>query len=286
MRMGLYYSGIIDWCFHPEPIFNDRDVRQCNCPTGEYADYAYHQVMELIDRYHPSVLWNDIGWPYAGEHMLPHLLAHYYNTCPEGVVNDRFNGLFYDYTTKEYHQGEMNRKGKWENVRGLGLSFGYNTQEDSRHILSSQALVRELVATASNGGNLLINVGPMADGTVPEACVEVMNEVGKYVTENAEAIYGTKNVGIYPYEIPSIEFTKRPHKLYVHVLAPRYRVELLNIGNQLKGAYVVSTGEKLPCRALKCCEGNSMIEVELPEKLQGAKNYCVCLELEEEEPIF
>ena len=70
------------------------------------------------------------------------------------------------------------------------------------------------------------------------------------------------------------------------VLAPRYRVELLNIGNQLKGAYVVSTGEKLPCRALKCCEGNSMIEVELPEKLQGAKNYCVCLELEEEEPIF
>ena len=43
---------------------------------------------------------------------------------------------------------------------------------------------------------------------------------------------------------------------------------------------------KLPCRALKCCEGNSMIEVELPEKLQGAKNYCVCLELEEEEPIF
>ena len=76
----------------------------------------------------------------------------------------------------------------------------------------------------------------MADGTVPEACVEVMNEVGKYVTENAEAIYGTKNVGIYPYEIPSIEFTKRPHKLYVHVLAPRYRVELLNIGNQLKGA--------------------------------------------------
>ena len=104
--------------------------------------------------------------------------------------------------------------------------------------------------------------------------------------DDAEAIYGTKNVGIYPYEIPSIEFTKRPHKLYVHVLAPRYRVELLNIGNQLKGAYVVSTGEKLPCRALKCCEGNSMIEVELPEKLQGAKNYCVCLELEEEEPIF
>ena len=63
-------------------------------------------------------------------------------------------------------------------------------------------------------------------------------------------------------------------------------MELLNIANQLKGAYLVSTGEKLSCRALKCCEGNSMIEVELPVELQDAKNYCVCLELEEEDPIF
>lgn len=117
MRMGLYYSDIIDWRFHPKSVFNDRDVRQCNCPAGEYADYAYHQAMKLNDRYHPSVFWNDIGWPYAGEHMLPHLLAHFYNTCPERVENNRFNGLFHNFTTKGHHQGEMNRKGKWENVR-------------------------------------------------------------------------------------------------------------------------------------------------------------------------
>ena len=91
---------------------------------------------------------------------------------------------------------------------------------------------------------------------------------------------------VYAYEIPGIELTGRAHKLYVHVLSPRTRIELLNIGNELKGAYVLSTGEQLEYSTLKCCEGDGMIEVELPEKLRSQKNFCVCLELIEEEPIF
>ena len=87
MKMGAYYSGIIDWRFAHDPIFQDSQNFTNACPTYEYADYAYKQVMELIDRYQPSVLWNDIGWPKRGEEMLPHLLAHYYNTVPEGVID-------------------------------------------------------------------------------------------------------------------------------------------------------------------------------------------------------
>ena len=116
--------------------------------------------------------------------------------------------------------------------------------------------------------------------------MEVLNEVGKYVTENSEAIYGTKTVGIYPYDIPGIEFTRREHNLYVHVLSPRIRIELLNVGNQLTGAYLVRNGQKLDYRVLRSCEGDGMIEVEIPEELHNEKNYCVCLELVEEEPIF
>lgn len=191
MRMGLYYSAIIDWRFRHDPMYTDLDTRQLNCPTHEYADYVYHQYMELIDSYHPSLLWNDIGWPYAGEYMLPHILSHYYNTCPEGVVNDRFNGLYSDYTVKEYEQGSMDRSAKWENTRGLGLSFGYNAVEDERHILSPQALVRELVDTVANNGNLLINVGPMADGTIPPLQEKSLLGMGRWLEENGEAIYGT-----------------------------------------------------------------------------------------------
>ena len=91
LKMGLYYSGLIDWQFANDPIFKEEDNFGNACPTFEYADYSYNQMKELVDKYHPSVFWNDIGWPKQSEHMMPYFLAHYYNVVEEGVVNDRFN---------------------------------------------------------------------------------------------------------------------------------------------------------------------------------------------------
>lgn len=85
LRMGLYYSGLIDWQFANDPIFREEENFTNACPTFEYADYSFNQMKELIDRYHPSVLWNDIGWPKQSEHAMPYLLAHYYNTVEDGV---------------------------------------------------------------------------------------------------------------------------------------------------------------------------------------------------------
>lgn len=193
MRMGLYYSGIIDWTFRHDPMYNGRDVRELNCPTFAYADYCYNQYIELIDKYQPSLLFNDIGWPYAGERLLCEMLAHYYNTCPEGVTNDRYNDWFWDYRTKEYETGVSadSRDIKWESCRGLGLSFGYNAEEDERHILSPAALVRELIDTVVNNGNLLINVGPRADGTIPDIQKKSLLGMGAWLNKNGEAVYDT-----------------------------------------------------------------------------------------------
>ncbi len=88
MRFGLYYSGGIDWSWNSTPV---RTLLQFigSVPRGAYPSYAEAQVRELIDRYRPSVLWNDISWP-TGKTAMLRLMADYYNAVDDGVVNDRW----------------------------------------------------------------------------------------------------------------------------------------------------------------------------------------------------
>lgn len=191
IKMGTYYSGLLDWTYEDTPIYGDTQGCFYN-PTSAYADYAYLQSRELIDTYKPSVFWNDVGWPKQGENALPNLFAHYYNTVEDGVVNDRFNGLYHDFTTKEYLSGEGNKKEKWEFCRGMGMSFGYNAEEREESMITVPELVHLLVETVSNNGNLLIDIGPKADGTIPAEQVSRLQAIGRWLKYNGEGIYGTR----------------------------------------------------------------------------------------------
>ena len=123
---------------------------------------------------------------------IPWLFAHYLNTVPEGVINDRFSCDWCDFTTAEYLAGTRSLDKKWEMCRGLGLSFGYNTNEGEDTVLSSRDLVRLLVEYVSHNGNLLINVGPRADGTIPEIQASRLRDLGDWLSKYGDAIYGTR----------------------------------------------------------------------------------------------
>jgi alpha-L-fucosidase len=194
LRFGVYYSGLIDWRFAKWPMFSGYDVKHPDNIGYDYSDYAYNQTIELINKYKPSLIFNDIGWPYKGEKDLPYLFAHYYNTVEEGVVDDRWNDIWCDYATKEYHAGEdkVGLAKKWEECRGIGLSFGYNQIEGDEHLLSPDGLVRLLVRTVAFNGNLLLNVGPRADGIIPENQASRLRYLGSWLKKNGEAIYGTR----------------------------------------------------------------------------------------------
>lgn len=224
MRFGVYYSGILDWRFTKQPILTDYDLRHPENCTYAYADYAYNQARELIDKYQPSVLWNDIGWPYKGEGDLPYLLSYYYNAVPEGIINDRWNGLWCDYTTKEYGQGDKHVEWKWEACRGLGLSFGYNQIEDDTHLLSKNGFISLMIDTVAHNGNLLINVGPRADGTIPENQASRLLYLGDWLAKNGEAIYGTR---LYERQSEALEsgetvyFTRKGETVYLLIDTPK-----------------------------------------------------------------
>jgi len=229
LRMGLYYSGGYDWPFNGAVLSSAADAVLA-VPRGDsYRRYATGHVRELIDRYRPSVLWNDIGWPSGGN--LAEVFAHYYNTVEDGVVNDRWmesalprnlvsdaviRGLgelvqafwgvipegrksltfptahHYDFSTPEYAHFDQIVLKKWESTRGVGHSFGANRNERPEDIMTATQLIRSFVDIVSKNGNLLIGIGPRPDGTVPEEQLTPLRGLGAWMRVNEEAVVGSR----------------------------------------------------------------------------------------------
>ena len=129
----------------------------------------------------------------------PRLFADYYDAHPDGVVNNRFDFLgvaggtaHADFTTPEYAQMDDITEAKWEACRGIGHSFGLNRNAPDDDLLSVDALVHLLVDIVSKNGNLLLNVGPAADGRIPHAQAERLLGLGWWLKVNGEAIYATR----------------------------------------------------------------------------------------------
>ena len=195
MRFGLYYSGGLDWTFEPPPIDSLRAML-ANVPVSpEYCEYVVAHVDELVDRLAPSVLWNDIAWPSP---LDPNdTIGRYYDRVPDGVVNDRFGTLAVkqgtlhaDFVTPEY--STKSSPGKWETCRGIGRSFGYNRMESEATMPSVDDMIWMLVDIVARGGNLLLNVGPTADGQIPLAQAARLTALGWWLRVNGHAIFGTR----------------------------------------------------------------------------------------------
>lgn len=190
LRVGLYYSGGLDWHYRPfEPHTSDSSVHDTGRPKdADYARYAYRHVEDLIEKYSPDLLWNDINWPdegkHFGEHGLGELFRMYYQRNPEGVVNDRW-GLetHFDYSTAEYQYSTSDiQDGPWEHCRGIGLSFGFNQVEGADQYLDGPSICRHIGDVVSRGGRVLLNVGPRADGTIPEEQRDALVKTGQWMS--------------------------------------------------------------------------------------------------------
>jgi alpha-L-fucosidase len=231
-----------------------RDPR-CRPVDVAYAAYAYLHVRDLIDRYRPSVLWNDIEWPDAGKHAgalgLMELFRYYYTEVPDGVVNDRWGDTtHYDFRTSEYqaHQ-EKERDGSWENCRGIGMSFGYNRVEDERHLLSPARLCMHLADVVSRGGNLLLNVGPTASGAIPDAQRVVLTRLGDWMAYCAPAIHDTRPLSpgvAQNSDEPWVRWTSTARHAWVIVQSPGPVRLAIRPGLLDTASAVTATGEAVP----------------------------------------
>ncbi|MDJ0318343.1 alpha-L-fucosidase [Arthrobacter antibioticus] len=197
LKFGSYFSGALDWHVSDFPaIDSDADVFRLRRNDEHFARYAHAQATELIHRFSPDILWNDIEWPDAGksdaDFGVAALFGEYLKSVPGGIVNDRWGVPSHGYLTREYSDiGGLADK-HWESCRGLGRSFGVNQQETEAEVLSIAELVAHLVSVVSRNGNFLLNIGLAADGTVPDIYRERLLGLGAWLETNGDAIYHTR----------------------------------------------------------------------------------------------
>jgi alpha-L-fucosidase len=236
LRMGVYYS-LIEWETNrtsrtPSGRFIPQEMMDAyGIPIDRYVDdHVLPQLRELVTRYQPAVIFSDAGeWDEDEDFWkTKEFLAWLYNHAPnrnEVVVNDRWArgmpGVHGDYFSSEYQDAEGVGTGHpWEESRGMGLSYGYNRAENINHYRTSKELVHELIDVVSRGGNLLLNVGPTADGRIPVIMQQRLRDMGSWLRINGEAIYGTRpwNAGLEPSNggegSPGVRFTRRGPDLY------------------------------------------------------------------------
>jgi alpha-L-fucosidase len=194
LRFGVYYSGGLDWSISDlPPLLTGGEVSTVRPKDAAYNAYALLHVRDLIARYQPDVLWNDINWPDAGKRTgawsLHELFEEFYAGNPDGVVNDRWGIPFSNYRTSEYEHGlEKEQEAAWENCRGIGFSFGYNQLEDQRQTLTGAQLARHLTDVVSRGGRLLLNVGPTAAGEIPAIQTESLRSLGRWTAQLGDVL--------------------------------------------------------------------------------------------------
>jgi len=191
LRMGFYYS-LYEWY---NPLYRS-DLKRY------VAEHMMPQVKDLVTRYKPAVLWGDGEWEHtSAEWRTPELIAWLFNESPckdYVVINDRWgkdtrsrHGGFYTSEYGKYH-GKIGVEHKWEENRGMGASYGYNRNESIFEYKPARDLIHLLINVVSKGGNLLLDVGPTADGRIPVIMQERLLQIGEWLKVNGEAIYGTR----------------------------------------------------------------------------------------------
>jgi hypothetical protein len=265
------------------------------------STHVWPQMKELINNYQPDVFWTDGDWDASdATWKSKEFLAWMYNESPvkdKVVTYDRWgSGIRFKQGavfTPEYQPELDFDQHYWEESRGMGYSYGYNREEDAWDYNSAQSLIYHLIDKVSRGGNFLLDIGPDAHGKIPPIMQERLLDIGKWLSANGEAIYGTERwkytcqwsagkrdykakkgedfmlkltVDAAPgYATKEVFYTYKSAQQLLYAILPRYpadgKIVLKNLGPTvpLKKITLLATGAVLPATL----QGNDVV-IQLP----------------------
>jgi alpha-L-fucosidase len=262
MRLGFYYSQAQDW-HEPNGAGNTWDfvADETKKDFDQYLrDKAEPQVRELLTGYGPvALIWFDTP-RLMTEQRAQRFVDLLRSLQPDTLIDGRL-GMAGDYVTTGDNVVPPDVQGQaWEVPATLNHTWGY--RKDDQDWKSPQTVIFKLIDIVSKGGNYLLNVGPMADGVIPQASQDILRTVGRWLRANGDAVYGAgptpfgdelgeastkgaKNVRGEPLFLQNTQwrYTTKPGKLYVTFFdEPRAPFPLPAMSNKVTRAYHLNGG--------------------------------------------
>ena len=250
IKFGFYYSQLLDW-HHPDGAGNNWDYDPNNKNFTKYLeDYVKPQLRELLTNYGAiAVVWFDIYSPTP--EIARELKAWVHKFQPEAIVSGRIDPGRWDTGIGDYIELEDNEipekriKYDWETPATINNTWGFKSYDHDWK--SPGVIIQNLVEIVSKGGNYLLNVGPTADGEIPEPSVQILNKVGAWLRRNKESIYGAQASPVDTCPCDPYKYTSKPGKLYVHILAWPWngKIEIQGVKNEVEKAYFLAVERNL-----------------------------------------
>lgn len=285
LKLGLYYS-LIDWSHKNYPNFlrNQKRYENDEKRWAKFTKFNFGQINEISTQFKPDLVWFDGDWEFNAEQWKAKEIRELLLTQnPKTIINSRLQG-YGDYATPE--QGlpiTQPKDNYWELCYTMNDSWGY--QPKDTNYKSSNQVIRVLVDCIAMGGNLLLDIGPKADGTIPEEQIKILKDVGRWTKKHAEAIYGTEKGIPHSHFYGPTALTKDKKTLFLYVdYKPNGQLALKGLNNKVKNVRVVGSNTKLNSKVfgkLSWSKFPGILYIDLPENELDKDVTVIALEFDE-----
>ncbi|TMU54641.1 alpha-L-fucosidase [Flagellimonas algicola] len=248
LKVGIYYS-LPDWSYADYTHFTRDSIRYTieEQPNRwqKFLNYYQGQLKELSENYNPDLYWFDGDWEHNSEEWeAPKVRQMLLDKNPNTILNSRLRDQG-DYATPEQGMPITKPKSKfWELCMTMNNSWGF--QKNDNDYKTTGQIIGIFSDVIANGGNLLLDIGPKADGTIPKEQVDILKGLGRWTGKHQEAINGT--VAGIPKEhfYGPTTLSKDRSILYLFVKGdPKGEVVVRGLKNKINRIWVVGQGSKL-----------------------------------------